>query len=109
MRFLPANAERITAALKALPIKLCGYSGLMLPVMEDEGLARAADEQRITVGSLLHYSGLADKTGTYGALAAGANAENTNIVQCRNLLPPAALLTNSCLPITLCSRVRLRP
>ncbi|KAL4860099.1 hypothetical protein ACK3TF_000310 [Chlorella vulgaris] len=51
-----AVSERITAALKALPIKLCGYSGLMLPVMEDEGLARAADEQRITVGSLLHYS-----------------------------------------------------
>lgn len=70
MRFQPANAERITAALKALPIKLCGYSGLMLPVMEDEGLARVADEQRITVGSLLHYSGLADKAGTYGALAA---------------------------------------
>ncbi|EFN57834.1 hypothetical protein CHLNCDRAFT_143265 [Chlorella variabilis] len=51
-----AISERITAALKSLPIKLCGYSGLMLPVCEDSGLAQAADERLISVGSLLHYS-----------------------------------------------------
>ena len=51
-----AVSERITAALKSLPVRLCGYSGLMLPVCEDTGLARAADEGRISVGTLLSYS-----------------------------------------------------
>jgi uncharacterized protein (UPF0210 family) len=54
---IAAAAERITAALKSLPIKLCGYSGLMLPVCEDGGLAQAVNEGRISIGSLLHYSG----------------------------------------------------
>ena len=52
-----AAAERITAALKSLPVKLCGYSGLMLPVCEDSGLAEAANDGRISISSLLHYSG----------------------------------------------------
>lgn len=51
-----AVSERTTAALKSLPIKLCGYSGLMLPVCEDSGLVEAANEGRISIGSLLHYS-----------------------------------------------------
>ena len=42
-------AERITAALKSLPLQLCGYSGLMLPVCEDSGLAAAADEGRLSL------------------------------------------------------------
>ncbi|GAB4816798.1 hypothetical protein N2152v2_003844 [Parachlorella kessleri] len=52
-----AICERITAAIKALPLqRCCGYSGLMLPVCEDTGLAEAASEGRISVGSLLHFS-----------------------------------------------------
>ena len=46
----------ITDVLKSLDIKKCGYSGLMLPVVEDTVLARRAAEQRYTVQELLLYS-----------------------------------------------------
>src|SRR4030095_7639766 len=46
----------ITDVLKALDIKKCGYSGLMLPVIEDKVLAQRAAEQRYTVQELLLYS-----------------------------------------------------
>lgn len=36
-----AISSSITTALKSLDCKQCGYSGLMLPVMEDPGLAHA--------------------------------------------------------------------
>lgn len=38
-----AVSAMITGVLKALPLRLTGYSGLMLPVCEDSGLAEAAD------------------------------------------------------------------
>lgn len=40
----------ITDALKALPVKLTGYCGLMLPMTEDAGLAKAA------IGGRLNYN-----------------------------------------------------
>lgn len=46
----------ITEVLKSLKIKLCGYSGLMLPVLEDPVLATRAAEGRYTVRELLLYS-----------------------------------------------------
>jgi len=46
----------ITDVLKTLDIKKCGYSGLMLPVIEDKVLAQRAAEQRYTVQELLLYS-----------------------------------------------------
>lgn len=46
----------ITDVLKDLDVKKCGYSGLMLPVIEDTVLARRAAEQRFTVQELLLYS-----------------------------------------------------
>lgn len=46
----------ITGALKSLSVKTCGYSGLMLPVLEDPVLARRAVEKRYTVSKLLLYS-----------------------------------------------------
>ena len=46
----------ITDVLKSLDIKKCGYSGLMLPVIEDTVLARRAAEQLYTVQELLLYS-----------------------------------------------------
>jgi len=46
----------ITDVLKSLTIKTCGYSGLMLPVLEDPVLARRAAEQRYGVAELLLYS-----------------------------------------------------
>ena len=51
-----AIAERITAGLKSLDLRLCGYCGLMLPVCEDAGLAAAAASGAICIQSLLQYS-----------------------------------------------------
>ena len=46
----------ITNALKNLNIKTCGYSGLMLPVIEDKILAKRAIEKRYTVEELILFS-----------------------------------------------------
>ena len=46
----------ITDILKNLKVKKCGYSGLMLPVIEDRVLAKRATEGRYTVQELLLYS-----------------------------------------------------
>lgn len=46
----------ITDVIKNLDIKSCGYSGLMLPVIEDKVLAKRAMEQRYTVKELLLFS-----------------------------------------------------
>jgi len=46
----------ITAALKSLSVTTCGYSGLMLPVLEDPLLAQRAGEGRFSVRDLLLYS-----------------------------------------------------
>jgi uncharacterized protein (UPF0210 family) len=46
----------ITAALKTVGVATCGYSGLMLPVLEDPLLAQRANEGRYTVRDVLLYS-----------------------------------------------------
>lgn len=46
----------ITAALKTVSVATCGYSGLMLPVLEDPLLAQRAGEGRYSVRDLLLYS-----------------------------------------------------
>jgi uncharacterized protein len=46
----------ITTAIKSLDIKTCGYSGLMLPVLEDPLLAQRAVEGRYSIRDLLLYS-----------------------------------------------------
>lgn len=46
----------ITAVMKRLPVERCGYSGLMLPVTEDAGLAERAGQGRLSVQQLLFYS-----------------------------------------------------
>lgn len=46
----------ITDVLKGLPLKTCGFSGLMLPVMEDSTLALRAAEGRVNLDQLLLYS-----------------------------------------------------
>ena len=46
----------ITDTLKALDVKLCGYSGLMLPLMEDYGLAQRNNEGSFDLANLLLYS-----------------------------------------------------
>jgi uncharacterized protein (UPF0210 family) len=51
-----AIAKIITDTVKGLDIKKCGYSGLMLPVLEDYGLAKRNAEGAYNLGNLLLYS-----------------------------------------------------
>ena len=49
-------ALAITTAVKAVKVKQVGYSGLMLPVMEDKRLAQRWAENRFDIDSVLAYS-----------------------------------------------------
>jgi uncharacterized protein (UPF0210 family) len=46
----------LTAAVKSVAVKTCGYSGLMLPILEDPVLAERVTEGRIKLSDLLLYS-----------------------------------------------------
>ena len=47
---------KITDSMKNLQVKTCGYSGLMLPVIEETVLAKRAAEGRYGIQELLLYS-----------------------------------------------------
>jgi hypothetical protein len=49
-------AAIITRALRAIPVTHAGYSGLMIPVLEDSVLAQRWSEGRLTMDALLSYS-----------------------------------------------------
>src|SRR3989441_11395717 len=49
-------AATITAAIKDVKVKQTGYTGLMLPVLEDTRLAQRWSEGRISLDALLSYS-----------------------------------------------------
>jgi uncharacterized protein (UPF0210 family) len=49
-------AAIITRAVQAAPVKRVGYSGLMVPVLEDAVLARRWAEGAYNIDSLLAYS-----------------------------------------------------
>ncbi len=49
-------AGKITECLKNADVKKCGYSGLMLPVLEDYGLALRNTEGKFDIMKLLQYS-----------------------------------------------------
>ena len=49
-------ARMITAAVKSVPVTQVGYSGLMVPVMEDRLLAQRWAESTYNIDSLLAYS-----------------------------------------------------
>jgi hypothetical protein len=49
-------AAIITRAVQAAPVKRVGYSGLMVPVLEDNVLARRWAEGTYNIDSLLAYS-----------------------------------------------------
>ena len=49
-------AALITGVLRELPVKHAGYSGLMVPVLEDSVLAQRWSEGLLSVDSLLAYS-----------------------------------------------------
>ena len=49
-------AAGLTRTLKSLSLPLCGYSGLMLPVLEDAGLGKRSEARYFNLDSLLLYS-----------------------------------------------------
>jgi hypothetical protein len=49
-------AAIVTRALKEVPVTHAGYSGLMLPVLEDSVIAQRWSEGRLTMDSLLSHS-----------------------------------------------------
>src|SRR5260370_16496566 len=49
-------AATITAAVKDVKVKQTGYSGLILPILEDSRLAQRWSEGRISIDALLSYS-----------------------------------------------------
>lgn len=49
-------AATITAGIKDISVKQTGYSGLMLPILEDKRLAQRWSEGRISMDALLSYS-----------------------------------------------------
>ncbi|HEY4742911.1 MAG TPA: DUF711 family protein [Candidatus Acidoferrales bacterium] len=51
-----STAALITRALQSIPVKRAGYSGLMLPVMEDAVIARRWSDGSLTMDTLLSYS-----------------------------------------------------
>jgi uncharacterized protein len=51
-----AAAALVTAAVRAVPVRQVGYSGLMLPVLEDARLAQRWSEGILTLDSMLAYS-----------------------------------------------------
>ncbi len=53
-----AVCGNITDVLKRVPVKRTGYCGIMLPVLEDTGLAKAVDDGNLTITDLLAYSGV---------------------------------------------------
>ena len=49
-------AALITRALREIPVTHAGYSGLMVPILEDSVLAQRWSEGRLTMDALLSYS-----------------------------------------------------
>ena len=49
-------ARLITEAVRSVPVKQVGYSGLMLPVLEDPRIAQRWSEGALSIDALLAYS-----------------------------------------------------
>ena len=80
-----AIASMITSVLRSLRVKTCGFSGLMLPVMEDFGLARRIGQ--LSIDALLIYSAICG-TGLDCVPLSG----NTSVSEIRNILLDVATL-----------------
>ena len=78
----------ITDVLKSINVKRCGYSGLMLPVIEDKVLAQRASEGRFSVQELLLYSSVSG-TGLDVVPLPG----ETSVATLENLLTDVAALS----------------
>lgn len=53
-----ATIDVITRSIKSLDLKKCGYCGVMLPVLENDSLAAAAEREELTIQKLLLYSNM---------------------------------------------------
>jgi uncharacterized protein (UPF0210 family) len=51
-----ALCSLVTAAVKCVPVRQVGYCGIMLPVLEDVGLADAATQGRVGITGLIAWS-----------------------------------------------------
>ena len=94
----------ITDVLKSVDVKKCGYSGLMLPVIEDKGLAQRASEGRFSVQELLLYSSVSG-TGLDVVPLPG----ETSITTIENLLIDVAALSLKYTDKALSARLFLIP
>lgn len=94
----------ITDVLKKLDIKKCGYSGLMLPVIEDKVLAKRAKEKRFTVQELLLFSSV---SGTGLDVVPLAGSTSTQVIE--NILTDVAALSLKYTSKALSARLFLLP
>ena len=51
-------ASMVTRVLRSLQVRKCGYSGLMLPILEDFGLAQRWGECMLNIDKMLLYSAI---------------------------------------------------
>ncbi len=94
----------ITDTIKNLNVKTCGYCGLMLPVLEDEILAKRAIENRFSIQELLLYSAVSG-TGLDVVPIAG----NTSVKKIESLLSDVAALSTKYVDKPLSARLLLIP
>jgi uncharacterized protein (UPF0210 family) len=99
-----ATCALITDVLKKLDIKKCGYSGLMLPVIEDKVLAKRARENRFTVQELLLFSSV---SGTGLDVVPLAGNTSTQVIE--NILTDVAALSLKYTSKALSARLFLLP
>ena len=65
----------VTGVLKSIEVKRVGYCGIMLPILEDVGLARAAVEGRLGIAQALSYASVCGVGVDMVALPGNVSAE----------------------------------
>ncbi len=65
----------VTSVLKSIEVKRVGYCGIMLPILEDVGLARAAVEGRLGIAQVLSYASVCGVGVDMVALPGNVSAE----------------------------------
>ncbi|HEY6391316.1 MAG TPA: DUF711 family protein [Bryobacteraceae bacterium] len=65
----------VTGVLKSIEVKRVGYCGIMLPILEDVGLARAAVEGRLGIAQVLSYASVCGVGVDMVALPGNVSAE----------------------------------
>src|SRR2546425_7616765 len=73
-------AATITAAVKDVKVKQTGYTGLMLPILEDTRLAQRWSEGHISIDALLSYSAVCGTGLDTVPLPGGISAEQLSLI-----------------------------